>query len=101
MALGKGAVAGGRGVRDFLFVGGRLGWGGCLFGGLWWQRWVVRRFGADRVLASPGVVGSGRWVCHPSSVVEHSLGKGEVVGSNPMGGFVPGGVAGRRILPPI
>ena len=23
---------------------------------------------------------------HPSSVVEHSLGKGEVVGSNPMGG---------------
>ena len=28
----------------------------------------------------------GLGLCHPSSVVEHSLGKGEVVGSNPMGG---------------
>ena len=48
---------------------------------------VVRcRVGPPAGVADADRVGSlaGR---HPSSVVEHSLGKGEVVGSNPMGGL--------------
>ena len=46
----------------------------------------VPRLGVGRSQCSrvPGCQEKGR---HPSSVVEHSLGKGEVVGSNPMGGF--------------
>ncbi len=43
----------------------------------------------NRAVSAAPDNGSGM-ICHPSSVVEHSLGKGEVVGSNPMGGLESG-----------